>query len=171
MSYLGDANGASGLYGDALRAAEQTTDRSLILMIKVNAAGLQPQPSAVHSKRLTELEREAEQAGLKNLAIECAFSRAVVSAAQRNYPAARKELELVIARSENLGLRTQMAKAHHLLGTVLDAQRDPAESSRHFSAAQRILDQMRKEEGGADVLKRADLGSVYSESVRRAAAR
>ena len=171
--HLGDAARAKSVYDEALREAERTPDQALILSVKVRAAGmaLQSEPPAAILKRLGELEREAEQAGLKNLAIECTIFRAQVHIGAAQQAAARQQLESLVGRAEALGMRLETAQAHYLLGTVLEAQKDAGEARRHYAVAQRLFEQIRGEEGGASVLKRADLAGVYNDAVRRAAAR
>jgi tetratricopeptide (TPR) repeat protein len=172
LYYLGESNGARALYDNALQESGRASDRYLSLIVKVNAARLAlavPPPAML--ARLAALEREAEAAGLKYLSIECALHRAQVNTARRDYSTARQELERLIVRSDNLGLRTLGARSRHLLATVLKGQGDAAEARRHYAAALRILESIRNEEGGADVIKRADLGAIYADSTRAAAER
>jgi tetratricopeptide (TPR) repeat protein/tRNA A-37 threonylcarbamoyl transferase component Bud32 len=172
LYFQGDSTGARALYEEALRESGRASDRYLSLIVKVNAArlALSVSPAAMLA-RLATLEREAEEAGLKYLSIECALHRAQIKAARRDYSTARQELERLIGRSDNLGLRTLSARSHHLLATVLIGQGDAAEARRHYAAALRILEDMRNEEGGADVIKRADLSAIYADSTRAAAER
>jgi tetratricopeptide (TPR) repeat protein len=172
LLYQGDVPGARKRYEEALQQASKTTDRHLTLRIRANgvkaAAVQQPTPALV--AQLAALGRDADTAGLKYLSIECGLYGAQAMTALKQDAAARQELERLLGRSENLGARTLEAKAHYLLASVLGRQGSAAESRRHSASAVRILDEMGREERGADVITRADLKTVYAES-RAASAR
>jgi tetratricopeptide (TPR) repeat protein len=172
LLYLGEVPGARKLYEEALQQALKTSDRELTLRVRANgvkaAAVQQPTPAIV--AQLAALGRDADAAGWKYLSIECALLGAQGMAALKQDAAARQELERLLSRSETLGARTLQAKAHYLLAAVLARQGNAAESRRHSAGAVRILDEMVKEERGADVITRADLKTVYDES-RAASAR
>jgi tetratricopeptide (TPR) repeat protein/tRNA A-37 threonylcarbamoyl transferase component Bud32 len=166
LFYLGDLNGARPLFEQALQEASHTSDRYLILVAKVNVAKIAAagQPSASLVTRLATLGAEADTAGVKYLSMECALYRAQVLVGQRQYAAARPELERLLGRSENLGSRTLEAKSQHMLATVLRGQGNTADARQHEVDTLRILEDMRKDD--PDILKRADLGVVYAEATR-----
>src|SRR5499427_12562 len=169
LYYLGDRGGARALFDQAVQEASLTSDRRLMLESKINVAKLDVAgPSALSGAALTRLVvlgREADGAGLKHLSVECALFHAEGLVTRREYSAARQELGRVLDRSANLGLRTLQAKAYYLLATTLTSPADASTAHRHYADAARILEDVSRE-SGADVLKRADLSMVYSESKR-----
>jgi tetratricopeptide (TPR) repeat protein len=172
LYYTGDVAGARKLYAEALQQASRTSDRHLTLRIRANGvkAAAVEQPTSALAAQLGTLAADADAAGLKYLSIECGLHRAQAMVAMNQAGAARQDLERLVGRSQNLGTRMLEAKAHYLLATAIGKQGDAAESRRHYGAAIRILDEMGKEERGADVITRADLKTVYAES-RAASAR
>jgi tetratricopeptide (TPR) repeat protein len=168
LYYLGDRRGARALFDQAAQEASLTSDRRLMLGSKINVAKLDvTAPSALSVTalaRLVTLEREADGAGFKHLSVQCALLHAEGLTARHEYSAARQELGRVLDRSANLGLRTLQAKGYYLLATTLTSPADASTARRHYADAVRILEDVSRE--SADVLKRADLSMVYSESKR-----
>ena len=73
------------------------------------------------------------------------------------------------ARSEKLGLRALRAKTEYLLGRSLQLSGNPTDAVRHYAEARQILDDIRKEAGSDEVVKRSDLAPIYAASVPGAA--
>jgi serine/threonine protein kinase/tetratricopeptide (TPR) repeat protein len=169
LYYLGDRDGARGLFDQAVLEASHTSDRRLMLISKINVAKLDVTGSSATSEsvltRLATLAREADGAGLKHLSVECALLHAQGLLARHEYFAARQELGRVVDRGANLGLRPLQAKAHYLLATAMTSPADASTARRHYEDAARILEDVSRE-SGADVLKRVDLRVIYSESKR-----
>ncbi len=63
-----------------------------------------------------------------------------------------------LARAEALGLKVPLAKAHYLKASVLRAKGDPA-ARREYAAALRLLEEVKRDGGNENVLKRADLAA------------
>jgi tetratricopeptide (TPR) repeat protein len=166
--YQGDFKSARALYEQALQVASRTTDRHLILLSKVNLAKVavkerRPQAAIPVLKPLAE---EADSRGLAYLSVECAISRGEALLIVKDYAQARQELERVLGKSEKMGLQTALAKTHYLLGTVLRLSGSPADASRHYAEARRILDAVRKEARLNELGTRADLSPIYAEPAR-----
>jgi serine/threonine protein kinase/tetratricopeptide (TPR) repeat protein len=168
LYYLGDRGGARAFFDQAVQEASLTSDRRLILGSKINVAKLDVTGTSAQSEtaltRLVALGREADGAGLKYLSVECALFHAEGLVARHEYSAARQELGSVLDRSANLGLRTLQAKAYYLLARSLTSPAEAATAHRDYADSARILEDVSRE--SVDVLKRADLSVVYSESKR-----
>ena len=88
--------------------------------------------------------------------------------ARKQYAQARVELDRALGRSESLGLRLLQARSHYLLGSALAATGGAADARRHYRDALRLFEEIRKDDRSADIVKRADLSTAYSESARLA---
>src|SRR5207249_667735 len=157
------------LYEQALEAASPSGDRAQILLSKANLAKVsikegQAQAAIVTLRGLTQ---EAGTLGLKYLTVECTIMLAEALLAKKDTTQAVQQLERALAASEKLGLRMLMARSHYLLGVAQRAAHNEPEAAGHFRAAHHTLDEIRKDAGSADVLKRADVAAVYSESSAR----
>jgi uncharacterized protein HemY len=106
--------------------------------------------------------------GLKHISTgaELALAEALLNA--RQYPAARKELETSLRTSEKLGLQALLARSHYLLGRTLELSGSgSAEAAPHYAAAKRILETIRQESGSDGILRREDLSSISTPSVKK----
>jgi tetratricopeptide (TPR) repeat protein len=160
--YRGNLKAARGLFDQALREASRTTDRRLILIAKVNLAKVTAQERDARAviQTLRGLAREADALGLKYVSVECSMylAQALLNSGDRG--AARQELDRAIAQGEKLGLQGLLVRSHYLLATALQAGGSQSEASRHAAEARRLLDEIRKEAGSDDLLKRADFGPI-----------
>lgn len=166
--YRGDYKSARSLYARALQTALRTRDRGKILDCRFDLAKLavkEGRPQAAISA-LEGLSREAATLGLKYLAVECSIYMAEALVNSRDYRRAQRELGHALARSEKLGLRAMLAKSHYLIATTLRLTGNDAEATGHYREAVRLLEEIRKEPGAANVLQRADLNSIYIDSTR-----
>ena len=92
--YRGDNKAAAPLYEQALQTASHTSDAHLTLLAKVNLVKLavkQGKGSAAVSQ-LRQLSQQADAMGMKYLSIQCSVLLGEALAAQKNYPAAQREL-------------------------------------------------------------------------------
>jgi hypothetical protein len=62
-------------------------------------------------------------------------------------------------------LKVPIAKAHFVKAAVLRAKNDPA-ARREYAAVVRVLEEVRRDTGNENVLKRADLAPIHDESVK-----
>jgi hypothetical protein len=58
-----------------------------------------------------------------------------------------------------MGLREVLARAHFLLATVGG---NDVDTGRHFAEARRLAEEIRKESGSADLIRRVDLGPILT---------
>ena len=61
------------------------------------------------------------------------------------------------------GTRALLARSHYLIGMALRQGGNESEATRHVTEARRLLDDIRKEAGTNDLLKRADLKPLVAE--------
>ena len=167
LYYAGDIKGASGLADQAAVAASKAPDKSLALLAQASVAmtGLAAQPTRALAARLATLALDADQAGLRSLAVDAAILRAETLLKLGDRASARQEADRTLAKAETMGFRLAQAKAHYLRGELLRAASDP-DARREYGLALRILNEIRNEDGSQDVLKRSDLGVIYAESER-----
>ena len=97
--------------------------------------------------------------GLKSLAVESALARADTLLKLGDRPNARAEIDRTLAKAETLGFRLPLAEAHYLQGEFLRAGKDP-EARKEYAQALRLFDEIAREDGSQNVLKRADLGPM-----------
>jgi tetratricopeptide (TPR) repeat protein/predicted Ser/Thr protein kinase len=164
--YKGDYNTARQQYTLALATAMKTSDKERILLSKVNRAKVEL--AAGHASgsipAFKKLEQDADALGLKAVSVECSIDIAQASIAGRNYAGAQQELDLALARAENLGLRVLQAKGQYLQATVLMAKNQASDAAPHYREVVRILDGISKEDGAFHVLDRADLSGIYRDA-------
>lgn len=166
--YQGDSKSARTLYQQALQAASQSKDREKVLESKIRLAkvGVREGHSREAIGSLKDLARKADSLGLKYLSVECSIDLAEAQVNTKDYSHAREALDRALNESEKLGLRTLLARTHYLLATVLRLTGNVPESSSHYGAALRYLDEIEKDTGSDAVLKRSDLNVIYTESNR-----
>jgi tetratricopeptide (TPR) repeat protein len=163
--YAGDWTAAQTLAQEAARAAAQASDRSLTLFAQARVAMIASalQPTTALASRLGALSQEADTAGLKSLAVECALHRVQALHRLGNHAAARQEADRALARAESFGFRLLRAKAHFLRAEVLRQAKD-ASARREYGAALRFLTDLRADDGNQNVLRRADLAPMFAAS-------
>ena len=166
--YRGNFKSARSLYEQAMKVASRTSDRGKVLISKFNLAkaAVKEGRSQAAISALKGLGQEAETLGLKYLSAECSLYLAEAFVNTKDYSRARQELERAVAKTERLGLRTLSAQGHYLLATELRLTGKGAEAAAHYREALRLLEDLRKEAGANNVLQRADLNPIYTDSTR-----
>ena len=166
--YRGDYQSARELYQQALQLASAAGDSAKVLDSRFDLARVDAKEgrSDTAISTLTDLSREADTQGLKYMAVQCSICLGSVLADSKNYARAQQELIRALAVSEKLGMRAMTAKSHYLIATILRKTGKGTEAAGHYRDTIRLLEEIRKEPGATDVLKRTDLSSIYSDSVR-----
>jgi serine/threonine protein kinase/tetratricopeptide (TPR) repeat protein len=168
LFYRGNFKSAQSLYEQAMKVASHTTDRGKVLISKFNLAkaAIKEGRSQAAIGALKGLAQEADTLGLKYLSAECSINLAEALVNTKDYSRARQELERAVAKTEKLGLRTLSAQGHYLLAMTLRLTGKGAEAAGHYREALRLLEEVRKEAGANNVLQRADLNAIYTDSTR-----
>jgi serine/threonine protein kinase/tetratricopeptide (TPR) repeat protein len=166
--YRGDVKSAKSYYERALQAATRTSERDKVLLAKVDLAKVSVQEghagAALNSLR--SLAQQAQELGLKYIAIECSLHMAEAMTQAKDYSHARQELDRALSQSDKLGLKPLTVKAHYLLATTLRQSGNNAEAQDHYRQALRLLDALRKEPGAEKLMQRSDVSTMFSDSTR-----
>ena len=168
LFYAGDEKGAVALADQATEAASKASDKSLQLASQVTAATTTAagQPTQALAARLAKLSQDADAIGLPSMAVECTVARAGVLLKLGDRAGSRREADRALARAETLGFRLLSAKAHYLRAEAMRATGD-ADAKREYGLAVRLLNDLSREDGNQNVLKRADLAAIYQEAKTR----
>jgi tetratricopeptide (TPR) repeat protein len=166
--YRGDTKGAREKYQDALRAATQSKGRTQELTSKISLARVVVQEGRGKSvvAELANLSRQADELGIPHLAVESSVDMAEALILSKDYPRAMQELERALSRSEKFGLRGQTARIHYLMGNAQRLSGKTTDAANNYAQAQRLFEEMQKEQGAEKVLTRPDLRMMYEESKR-----
>jgi len=164
--YSGDYKGAKDLYQQALRLASKGTARDNILVSKLNLDKVAIAEGRSQSviNELRALSQEADQLGIKNLAVESSVDMAAAMVNAKDYARARQELERVLDTSERLGSRLQTARIHYLLGMVDRVTGTGSGAAGQYAQALKLLDDIKKEPGAEHVMDRVDLKVMYDDA-------
>jgi tetratricopeptide (TPR) repeat protein len=166
--YRGDLKSAKSSYERALQAATRTTERDKVLLAKMDLAKVSVQEghggAALNSLR--SLARQAQELGLKYIAIECSLHMAEAMTQSKDYSHARQELDRALSQSDKLGLKPLTVRAHYLLATTLRQSGNNAEAQDHYRQALRLLDALRKETGSDELMQRSDVSTMFNDSTR-----
>ena len=168
LFYAGDDKGAVTLADQATEAASKASDKSLQLAAQVMAAttAAAGQPTQALAARLAKLSQDADAIGLPSMAVECTVAQAGVLLKLGDRAGSRREADRALARAETLGFRVLAAKAHYLRAEAMRASGD-AEAKREYGLAVRLLNDLSREDGNQNVLKRADLAAIYEDAKAR----
>jgi tetratricopeptide (TPR) repeat protein len=150
----------------AQRAALRTSDPHLILTSKINLAKVDVKQGRLQraTKALRGLAQEAQTLRLKYLSLQASLYLAEALVNSRNYARAQQELESSLRMSQDAGLRALRAKSHYLLATALRLSGKQAEARRHYTEALQVAREIRQEAGSDQLMNRADLSAIFTES-------
>ena len=124
--FAADLKGARALYEQAQSAA-RSVDSYQLLRARSNLANVAVEEgrALAAAAELAKLTKEADDVGLKYLAAESSLRRGAALLKSNNAAQARTVLESALSRSERIGARALVVRAHHLLG---EAVRRPGRS-------------------------------------------
>jgi eukaryotic-like serine/threonine-protein kinase len=163
--YQGDFKSARPLFEQALQAATRGKDREQTLNSKLNLAKLSVVDghAAVAASNLRALAKDADLMGEMYVSMECSLYTGEALVGSKNYSQARQELETLIRKSGNSGLKSLLPQAHYWLAMALRGMGNKSEAADHLQQAAQILEEMRKESNSDDLLKRQDLKPIIEE--------
>ena len=167
LYFSGDLKAAAAMADQAAEAASRASDRALGLLAQADVTFIAAavQPARPLAAKLATLSQEADKLGLKTLAIECSIARADVLARIGDRAGAKQEIDRAVARAEALGSRLVTARAHYQRAEVLQQGGSP-EARKEYALVLRLLNEIKGEDGGQSVLKRADVSAMYAGSER-----
>jgi len=166
--YRGDAKTARDKYQEALRNASQSRAKNEELTAKTNLARIAVQEGRGKSVAtdLANLSRQADASGMPFLAVESSVDLAEALVSSKDYSRVMPELERALSKSDKYGLRAQTARIHYLMGTVQRLSGKNSDAANNYAQAQRLLDEMQKEQGAEKIVTRPDFRVMYDESKR-----
>jgi tetratricopeptide (TPR) repeat protein len=166
--YQGDFKSAKSSYEQAQRLASHTADKDVLLNSKLNFAkvAVADGRSRTAAGDLRSLAQQADSQGRKYISVAASELLADAMIGNKDYAAARQELQRALGRSERLGLRLEDAQIHYLFGKVLRLSGNASDAAPHYREAGRLLDEIRKEQGAEHLVERFDLKTIYAEATQ-----
>jgi eukaryotic-like serine/threonine-protein kinase len=163
--YTGDFKGAQSLYPQAESLAAKSKLRPLQLRSRLNLSkvAVEEGRSTLTAPALTALGAEAGRLGLRFDALKFSLLAAATELRLKNHGAARARLESAITEAERLRARMLLAEAHHMLAEIDTAEGNRTEARRHAETAQQLVEAIRKDARGDEVLRRPDLKRILGE--------
>ncbi len=164
--YQGDLKSAKTVYERAARLAAHASDQDGLLTSKLNAERVAVSDGHARSVigDLRALGQQADTHGRKYISVATSTLLAQALIDNKDYSAARLDLQRLLGRTEKLGLRIEDAKIHYLLGTAIARSGSPAEATAQYQEASRVLDEISKEQGSEHLADRYDLKPIYAET-------
>lgn len=161
--YRGDYGNAKRQYEEALQVATKSKNREQLAISRFNLAKLDvvtghaASAIPVFKKQMEEFDG----LGLKAWSVRVSIYIAEALIATGRLTDAQPELDRALTRAEKLGLMVEQARAHYLMGQVLDKSRKSDQAIPHYREAVGLLESISKEEGTSHILERADLKGIY----------
>ena len=166
--YQGDLKAAKSSYEQALRLVTHTSDRDTLLTSRLSLARVAVADG--HSRSavgdLRSLAQQADAQGRKYISVASSVLLAEAMIKNKDYSAARQELQRSLGKSEKLGLRLETARIHYLLGTAIRLSGSASEATPHYSETRRLLDEIGKEQGAEHITERYDLKPIYADTTQ-----
>ncbi len=162
--YQGDLTSARSAYEQAARLASHGA-KDVEFDAKLNLARVAIAQG--NSKRavagLRTIAQQANSQGRKYVSVAASTLLAEAMIKNRDFAGARQELQRALGRSEKLGLRLETARIHYLLAADLRLSGNAAEAAPQYREASRLLEDIRKENGGDHIGDRSDLRQIWAE--------
>ncbi len=164
--YQGDFKTAKSSYEQAQRLALHAADKDALLQSKLNLArvAVADGSSRAAVADLRSLVQQADSQGRKYISVAASILMAEAMIKNKDYSAARQELQRGLGRSEKLGLRLETARTHYLMGTALRLSGSGGEAAAQYRDAVHGLEQIQNEQGAEHLTERFDLKSIYAEA-------
>ena len=167
--YGGDFKSARPLFDQALQIAAHAKDRPEILNAKFNLAriSIREGHAAAAVSTLKELVKDADAMGQKYLSTKCSLYAGVALVESRNYSQGRQEIEAVLRKAQDQGMKSLLPQANYWLAIALRGSGNNAEAASHFQQAAQLLEEMHQESRSDALLKREDLRPIVEEAARK----
>jgi tetratricopeptide (TPR) repeat protein len=166
--YRGDFKAAHELYAQALQAATHSKEPDKVLIAKTNLAkvDVQQKRSREAIASLKPLIQQADDLGMKYVAVEASIFMAEAMFQNRDSAEAKQELERALLRSDKQGMQPLSAKARYLLAGIAEGSANPSDARDNYDQALRLLDAMKKDPGAENLLLRSDFKTIYDAATR-----
>jgi len=167
--YSGDLKSARPVFEQALQIASRAKDRETTLKAKFNLARLSilegHATAAVGA--LKALVKDADSMGQKYLSTQCSLYVGVALVESKNYSQGRQEIEAVLRKAQDQGMKSLLPLAHYWLAVALRGSGSKSDAATHFQQAAQLLEEMHQESHSDALLKREDLRSISQEAARK----
>ena len=103
-----------------------------------------------------------------DLSLQISIATAQAEIETGNYVQAERALEQSLIQSEKAGTRLESARINYLLGTStrLRGNAEKGRSSYYYGEALRLLGEIKSDPGAENVLRRADIKTIYDDAMR-----
>ncbi len=165
--FKGDFSGANHIYLDALKLAQRTKDPDALLLSKLNVSrvAIAQGRSKEAVAMLRPLREQAGKAGA-DIAIRISIALAQAEVATKDYVQAEHDLELTLTRTEKAGMRLDSAQIYYLLATSVRLRQGDAQAKNPYREALRLLNLVHYDPGAENILKRADIKTMYDDAIK-----
>jgi eukaryotic-like serine/threonine-protein kinase len=165
--FSGDLKGARTLLEQA-QTAGRASDRYQLIRARMNLArvGIDDGRAPAAAGELKKLIQEADELGLKYLAAESSLHLGAALLKSNNAAQARTVLEAGLNRSERIGARALLVRAHYLLGDAVRLLSTREGALPQYQQALQLLDELQKEAKTDTLSTRFDLRPVREQSTR-----
>jgi serine/threonine protein kinase/tetratricopeptide (TPR) repeat protein len=163
--YRGDLKNAASSYASALRLASRTKYGEVLLLSKVNVAKI-----LVSEGRFREGLRAFQALNntkgfiAAHLLLEVNLETAQAEIGLKDYVRANHDLEQELPKAQRAGVRYGLARIYYLLGTSARLSGSAERAADYFHQAAQLLDGIRADAGGENIMRRADFKTMYDES-------
>jgi serine/threonine protein kinase/tetratricopeptide (TPR) repeat protein len=166
--YRGDFTSARSLYEQALQPATRSKEPDKLLTAKTDLAkaDIQQGHGQAALNSLRPLVQQAENLGLKYIAVGCSIAMAEAMAQSHDSTHARQELGRALLRSDKWGAKPLSAQAHFVLANIARESGNNSDAQDNYRAVLQLLDDMRKEAGADKILERSDFKTMFDEATR-----
>jgi serine/threonine protein kinase/tetratricopeptide (TPR) repeat protein len=164
--YRGDSKSARSLYEQAIQPAIRSKEPEKLLNAKADLAKVDIQQGHGQAalKSLGPLVQQAENLGLKYIAVSCSIAMAEAMAQSHDVAHARQELGRALLFSDKWGAKPLSARAHFVLATIARESGNNTEAQENYRSVLQLLDSMRKEPDADKILQRSDFKSMFDEA-------
>jgi eukaryotic-like serine/threonine-protein kinase len=166
--YGGDIKGAEQFYKSALSLATRAKDDDTLGLSKLNVARMAMAQG--RAKEALSILRPMQNSTRTNadLSLQISIATAQAEIETGNYAQAERALEQSLIQSEKADTRLESARINYLLGTStrLRGNAEKGRSSYYYGEALRLLGEIKSDPGAENVLRRADIKTIYDDAMR-----
>jgi tetratricopeptide (TPR) repeat protein len=164
--YSGDLKSARPLFEQASQVASHAKDHEEALKAKINLARLSIREghAAAAIATLKGLTKDADAMGQKYLSAQCSLFLGAALVESRNYSQAQQEIEAVLRKSQDQGMKSLLPLAHYWLAMAFRGSGNKTDAASHFQQAAKIVEEMRQESHSDTLPEREDLKSILEEA-------
>ena len=162
----GDLKGAGQSYKAAEQIALRTKENEVILLSKLNVARV-----ALAGGQFAQAQRLLQPLlstnnVTANLALQIQLASAEAAIGSKDYARANHTLDQQLFVAKKAGMRFELARIYYLVATADRLTGNADRAGDNYREAAQLLDVMRGDPGAENILRRADIKTMYDESNR-----